>query len=144
MNGINGLKASSAGGGRVILDFNNTYTVTLSSLPQGAYLLYVYAHGDQDNQTSTITLAAANGGGTKSTVQNGGAFRDAFAAGAEGVAYVKFNATVGAAGTLQFSSGNYLNGFQLVELTDPDRETVRVTIPYTGERLFARLRASEE
>ncbi len=124
--------------------FNNTYTVTLSSLPQGAYLLYVYAHGDQDNQTSTITLAAANGGGTKSTVQNGGAFRDAFAAGAEGVAYVKFNATVGAAGTLQFSSGNYLNGFQLVELTDPDHETVRVTIPYTGERLFARLRASEE
>lgn len=124
--------------------FGNTYTVSFSSLPQGSYLLYVYAHGDQDSQTSTVTLSAANGGGTKATAQNGGAFRDAFGAGAEGVAYVKFTATVGAAGTLQFSAGNYLNGFQLVELTDPTRETVRVTIPYAGDRLFVRLKASDE
>lgn len=123
--------------------FGYTYTVSVSSLKPGAYQLYVYAHGDQDNQTSTVTLAAANGGGTKNTAANGGAFRDAFATGAEGVAYVKFNATVSAAGTLQFTAGNYLNGFQLVELSDPTRETVRVTIPYSGERLFVRLRATD-
>jgi pectin methylesterase-like acyl-CoA thioesterase len=124
--------------------FGNTYTVAAGSLPAGTYHLYVYAHGDQDNQTSTVTVAAANGGGTKSTATSGGgAFRDVTATGAEGVAYVKFTPTVGAAGTLQFSVGNYVNGFQLVQLTDPDHETVRITIPFTGERLFARLRASE-
>ena len=124
--------------------FGNTYTATVSSLPAGTYRLYVYAHGDADNQTSTITVAAGNGGGAKSTATSGtNAFRDAFAAGAEGVAYVTFTPTVGAAGTLQFSAGNYLNGFQLVQLADPDHETVRITIPFTGERLFARLRATE-
>jgi pectin methylesterase-like acyl-CoA thioesterase len=124
--------------------FGNTYTATLSSLPPGSYQLIVYAHGDQDAQTSTVTVSAANGGGTKGTAANGGAFRDAFATGAEGVAYVKFTPTVGAAGTLQFSSGNYLNGFQLVQVIDPDHEIVRVTIPFTGARLFARLRATAE
>ena len=124
--------------------FGNTYTITASSLPAGTYQLYVYAHGDQDGQTSTITVAAANGGGTKTTTTSGGgAFRDAFASGAEGIAYVKFTPTVGAAGTLQFSVGNYVNGFQLVQLIDPDHETVRITIPFTGPRLFARLRATE-
>jgi len=123
--------------------FNYTYTVTLNSLPAGAYRLYVYAHGDQDGQVSTVTVAAANGGGTKGTAANGGAFRDAFAAGAEGVAYVKFSPVVGAGGTLQFTVGPFLNGFQLVQLTDPDHERVRVTIPFTGARLFARLRAVE-
>lgn len=123
--------------------FGNTYAVTLSALPAGSYRLYVYAHGDQDSQTSIITLAPANGGGTTGTVQAGasGAFRDVFATGAEGVAYVKFDAVVGETGTLQFSSGNYLNGFQLVQLSDPAHETIRVTLPYTGERIFVRLRA---
>lgn len=124
--------------------FNNAYTVTLSGLPAGAYQLIVYARGDQDNQTSTITLAGANGGGVKSTALAGtGPFRDAFATGAEGVAYVKFNLTVSATGTLQFTAANYLNGFQLVRIVDPAHERVRVTIPFAGERLFARLRASE-
>jgi hypothetical protein len=124
--------------------FGNTYTATVSSLPAGTYRLYVYAHGDADNQTSTVTVAAGNGGGTKSTATSGAnTFRDAFAAGAEGVSYVVFTPTVGAAGTLQFSVGSYVNGFQLVQLTDPDHETVRITIPFSGERLFARLRATE-
>ena len=123
--------------------FGNTYTAAVSSLPAGTYRLYVYAHGDQDGQTSTVTVSATNGGGTKSTTTSGGnAFRDAFATGAEGVAYVQFTPTVPAAGTLQFSAGNYINGFQLVQLTDPDHETVRITIPFTGARLFARLRAT--
>ncbi|MEY4487847.1 MAG: hypothetical protein RIQ79_355 [Verrucomicrobiota bacterium] len=121
--------------------FGNTYTVTVTSLPQGTYQLYVYAHGDVDNQTSTITLGASNGGGTKFTTTSGGnTFRDAFAAGAEGIAYVKFAPTVSATGTLQFSVGPYLNGFQLVQVLDS--ETVRVTIPFTGDRLLARLRAT--
>lgn len=125
--------------------FGNTYTVTVSSLPQGSYQLYVYAHGDQDNQTSTITLGASNGGGSKSTTTAGGnTFRNAFSTGAEGIAYVKFAPTVAANGTLQFSVGPYLNGFQLVQVLDPDHETVRVTIPLTGGRLFARIRASAE
>ncbi len=125
--------------------FGNTYTVTMGGLPEGGYQLHVYAHGDQDNQTSTITVAAGNGGGVKATALSaGGAFRDAFAAGAEGVAYVKFTPTVGPAGTLQFTAANYLNGFQLVQVLDPDRERVRVTIPFAGERLFARLRATIE
>ncbi len=124
--------------------FGNTYTVTVGGLQAGAYLLYVYAHGDQDSQTSTITISANNGGGVKSTAGAGAnTFRDAFTAGAEGVAYVKFTPTVGVAGTLQFSAGNYINGFQLVHLTDPAHERVRVTIPFTEARLFARLRATE-
>lgn len=49
---------------------------------------------------------------------------------------------VTAAGTLQFTAGNYLNGFQLVQLTNPGFERVRVTIPYAGSRLFVRLRAT--
>ncbi len=125
--------------------FGNTYTVTVGSLPEGSYRLYVYTHGDQDNQTSTVTLAAGNGGGTRATATSGGsAFRDAFAPGAEGIAYVAFSPTVGAGGTLQFSAGSYLNGFQLVQVTNPGFELVRVTIPFTGLRLFARLRAAGE
>jgi pectin methylesterase-like acyl-CoA thioesterase len=121
--------------------FGNTYTVTMSNLPQGTYQLYVYAHGDVDNQTSTLTLGASNGGGTKFTTTSGGnTFRDTTATGAEGIAYVKFAPTVSAAGTLQFSVGPYLNGFQLVQVIDP--ETVRITIPFTGDRLMARLRAT--
>ena len=124
--------------------FGNTYTVNLSSLPTGSYHLYVYAHGDADAQISTVTLATANGGGVKNTLSSGdNLFRDAFAAGAEGTAYVRFAPMVDTAGTLQFSSASYLNGFQLVQLTDPDHEVVRVTIPYAGERLFARLRVTE-
>lgn len=123
--------------------FGNTYTFTITNLPAGTYLLYVYAHGDADSQTSTITVAASNGGGTKYTAASGdNTFRDAFATNAEGIAYVRFTPTVSANGTLQFSAGNYVNGFQLVQLTDPDYETVRVVLPFTGERLFARLRAT--
>ncbi len=124
--------------------FGNTYTITVSGLAAGVYQLYVYAHGDVDSQTSTVTVAASNGGGVKGTAQAGAnTFRDAFAANAEGVAYVRFTPTVSATGVLQFSSATYLNGFQLVQLTDPARETVRITLPYAGGRLFARLRASE-
>lgn len=125
--------------------FGSAYTFTLSGLPAGNYQLVVYAHGDQDNQTSTITISAGNGGGQKSTATSGvGLFRDVFASGAEGVAYVRLSPTVGADGVLQFTAGNYANGFQLVQLTNPGYELVRVTLPYTGERIFARLRAVSE
>jgi pectin methylesterase-like acyl-CoA thioesterase len=121
--------------------YGYTYTVTVGSLPAGNYQLYVYAHGDADSQTSTITLGASNGGGTKFTTTSGGnTFRDTTATGAEGIAYVKFAPTVSATGSLQFNVGPYLNGFQLVQVLDP--ETVRVTTPFTGQRLFARLRAT--
>ncbi len=124
--------------------FGNTYTVTMNGLPQGDYLLYVYAHGNADNQTSLVTLAAGNGGGSKTTATSGTTtFRDAFATGAEGIAYVKFAPTVGAAGSLQFSCGNYLNGFQLVQQINPGFERVRVTIPYSDSKLFVRLRVTE-
>jgi hypothetical protein len=51
--------------------FGNTYTVTVSELPAGNYYLYVYAHGDQANQTSTVTVSAANGGGSATTSSTG-------------------------------------------------------------------------
>jgi len=124
--------------------FGNTYTLRLTNLPAGNYQLYVYAHGDQDSQTSTITLASANGGGSRFTTTAGGAtFRDTAASNAEGVAYVKLAATVGANGELQFTAGNYVNGFQLIQLLNPSIENVRVIVPFTGERLFARLRATQ-
>lgn len=98
--------------------FGHTYTVTISELPVGNYFLYVYAHGDQANQNSTVTVAAANGGGSGTTATTGTEYRNLYTAGAESYSYLKFQPTVGAAGTLSFTS-SYLNGFQLIEYPKP-------------------------
>lgn len=126
--------------------FGNSYTVTLSNLPEGVYQLYVYAHGDADTQVSTVTVNAATGGGVKSTMPTGNnSFRNALAASGNGSAYVSFTPTVTAAGTLQFTVASYLNGFQVARLTNPDFERVRYTVPVPTDvsRYFVRLRASE-
>lgn len=98
--------------------FGHIYTVTISELPAGNYFLYVYAHGDQSNQNSTVTVAAANGGGNGTTATTGTEYRNLTTAGAEGYSYLKFQPTVGASGTLSFTT-NYLNGFQLIEYPKP-------------------------
>lgn len=98
--------------------FGNTYTVTLAELPVGNYFLYVYAHGDQANQNSTVTLAAGNGGATGTTAATGTDYRNLTVTGAQGYSYLKLQASVGASGTLVFTTG-YLNGFQLSEYPRP-------------------------
>lgn len=98
--------------------FGNTYTVTLAGLPVGNYFLYVYAHGDQANQNSTVTVAAANGGATGTTATTGTDYRNLTVTGAQGYSYLKLQASVGATGTLVFTT-TYLNGFQLSEYPRP-------------------------
>jgi pectin methylesterase-like acyl-CoA thioesterase len=98
--------------------WGHTYTATLSGLPSGNYFLYVYAHGDQASQSSTVTLNAANGGGSGTTGSSGSDYLNLTVSGAEGYSYLRFPASVGAAGTLSFTT-TYLNGFQLIEYPKP-------------------------
>ena len=88
------------------------YTVTVSNLPPGEYNLYVYAHGDTTNQASTVSLDLANGGASGATTDVG-EFRNIYQANAESNSYVKVAGTVGGEGTFIFTTGTYLNGFQL-------------------------------
>jgi len=99
--------------------FGGNFTVSLSGLPQGNYFLYVFAHGDQANQSSTVTVAAANGGGSGTTSATGSDNRDLFVANAEGYSYLKFTPNVGAAGSLSFTATGYFTGFQLVPYPAP-------------------------
>ncbi|MES2920337.1 MAG: pectinesterase family protein [Verrucomicrobiota bacterium] len=99
--------------------FGANFTLSLSGLPQGNYYLYVFAHGDQPNQNSTVTVAAGNGGGSGVTSATGTDNRDLFAPNAEGYSYLKFTPTVGAAGTLSFTANGYFTGFQLVPYPAP-------------------------
>jgi pectin methylesterase-like acyl-CoA thioesterase len=99
--------------------FGGNFTVSLSGLPQGNYFLYVFAHGDQANQNSTVTVAAANGGGSGTTSATGSDNRDLFAANAEGYSYLKFAPNVGASGSLSFTATGYFTGFQLVPYPAP-------------------------
>lgn len=94
--------------------FGGTYTVTLSDLPAGNYQLFVYAHGDQANQGSTVTIDASNGGGSAVAGTTGDQYRNIQTTGAEGYSYLKFDPLVGPSGTLVFTVANYINGFQLV------------------------------
>lgn len=94
--------------------YGGTYTVTVSDLPEGTYHLYVYGHGDNVSQGSTVTIDAANGGGTATAGTSGTQYRNLFTSGAEGYSYLKFEPTVGPSGTLVFTAASYLNGFQLV------------------------------
>jgi hypothetical protein len=100
--------------------FGNTHTVTVSDLPEGNYQLYVYAHGDAVAQGSTVTIDAANGGGSAAAGTAGDQYRNLTTAGAEGYSYLKFQPAVGASGTLVFTVSSYLNGFQL--LAEPKQD----------------------
>lgn len=98
--------------------YQGPYIITVSNLPPGDYNLYVYAHGDQSNQVSTITVDAANGGDTGATTGLG-EYRNIYqtAVVAEGNSYVSLTATVSGSGTLAFSTSDFLNGFQLQRVT---------------------------
>ena len=97
------------------LDGGN-FEITLGGLAQGSYLLYVFAHGDEANQNSTVTLHVANGGAVGTTGDAGTDYRNLDATGAEGYAYLKFqHVPVAADGLLIFNAMGYLNGFQLVK-----------------------------
>jgi pectin methylesterase-like acyl-CoA thioesterase len=98
--------------------YGATHTITVSNLPAGLYHLFAYAHGDNTGQASTVTVNAANGGGS-GTTSDVGEYRNIYQAGAQGSAYVKLPGTVGAAGTFVFTAGNYVNGFQLQQLSAP-------------------------
>jgi pectin methylesterase-like acyl-CoA thioesterase len=101
--------------------YGATYTLTITGLtPNQAYGLYAYSHGNVDNQTGTITLAAANGGASASTAQAGDAsnFRNIYLYG-QGYNYVVLNGTSDNSGTFTFTVVNYLNGFQLQKLVAP-------------------------
>lgn len=97
------------------------YTLTVTGLIPGQfYGLYAYSHGNVDNQTGTITLAAANGGGSASTSQTGDSsnFRNIYMYGL-GYNYVVLNGTADGSGTFTFTAVNYLDGFQLQRLAAP-------------------------
>jgi pectin methylesterase-like acyl-CoA thioesterase len=101
--------------------YGATYTLTITGLtPNQAYGLYAYSHGNVDNQTGTITLAAANGGAGASTSQTGDSsnFRNIYMYG-KGYDYVVLSGTADGSGALTFTVVNYLNGFQLQKLVAP-------------------------
>lgn len=116
--------------------YGNTYTVTVGDLPAGSYMLYVYAHGDQATQASTVRLAAANGGGSGTAGSTGDQFRNVSTPGAEGYSYLSFEAEVDASGTLEFSAETWINGFQLIELPLPEFE-VALNVDFDGGSPFS-------
>jgi len=97
--------------------FSGPYTTTVSNLPAGTYHLFVYAHGDNTGQASSVSIAGSNGGASGSTTDTGD-YRNIYQAGAEGNAYLRLLGTVGGSGVFAFSS-TYLNGFQLQRLSPP-------------------------
>lgn len=94
--------------------YGGTFTVTVSELPEGTYQLYVYGHGDQAAQGSTVAIDASNGGGSATAGTTGTEYRNLTTTGAEGYSYLRFEPTVGPSGTLVFTVASYFNGFQLV------------------------------
>jgi pectin methylesterase-like acyl-CoA thioesterase len=101
--------------------YGATYTFAVTGLiPGQAYGLYAYSHGNVDNQTGTVTLAAANGGASASTTPTGdnSNFRNTSMYG-QGFNYVVLNGTADGSGNLNFTVVNFLNGFQLQRLSAP-------------------------
>lgn len=94
--------------------YQGPYTVALSNLVPGTYTLYVFAHGNNTGQNSTITLGAANGGASATTIDTGD-YRDILQPSAAGNTYLALSGTVGAAGTFTFTTSNNLNGFQIYQ-----------------------------
>lgn len=94
--------------------YQGPYTVTLTNLTPGTYTLYVFAHGNNTGQNSTITLDASNGGASGTTTDTG-AYRDILQAVAAGNTYLAQTGPVGAAGIFTFTTSSHLNGFQLYQ-----------------------------
>ena len=91
--------------------YGATYTLTVTGLAANQpYGLYAYSHGNVDNQTGTITLAAGNGGSSASTSQTGDSsnFRNIYIYGL-GYNYVVLNGTADSSGTFTFTVVNYLD-----------------------------------
>jgi pectin methylesterase-like acyl-CoA thioesterase len=97
--------------------FSGPYTATVSNLPAGTYHLFVYAHGDNTGQASSVAVAAGNGGASGDTTDTG-EYRNIYQAGALGNSYLKLLGTVSGSGVFTFTS-TYLNGFQLQILSPP-------------------------
>lgn len=93
--------------------YGGVFTNILTGIPEGNYLLYVFAHGGGQTQGGTITVIEANGGASGKTGTNSTEYRNLFATNAEGNSYVKLPVTIGTNRTLTFTAGNYLNGYQL-------------------------------
>lgn len=97
--------------------YGGGYTVTVSNLPAGIYILYAYAHGDAAGQTSAVAVDAANGGVSGSTTDTG-EFLNIYQAGALSNSYLALSGNVGASGNFKFTTA-YLNGFQLQYVSAP-------------------------
>lgn len=106
--------------------YDGDFTVDVSGLVAGNYQLYVFAHGDQANQNSTVTVDPANGGGSGTTAATGDQNRNLYAANAEGSSYLVFPVTVGVSGTLTFTATDKLTGFQLGSQPDIQFTTLPV------------------
>jgi len=94
--------------------YQGPYTVTLTNLAAGTYTLFVFAHGNNTGQNSTITLDAAQGGASGTTIDTGD-YRNLLKPGAAGTTYLALTGSVGAAGTFTFTTSSHLNGFQLYQ-----------------------------
>ena len=94
--------------------YQGPYTVTLNNLAAGTYTLYVFAHGNNTGQNSTITLDVAQGGASGTTIDTGD-YRDILQPGAAGTTYLALTGSVGVTGTFTFTTSSHLNGFQLYQ-----------------------------
>lgn len=112
-NGTNGSPNPSA----LMSDYVywDTYNITISGLAPGDYDLYAMGHGDQIDQTNTITWGL-NSASTTETLAD---FRDIFQANAEGNTFTMLSGTVDGSGVLSFTSSAGLNGFQIQAVPEP-------------------------
>ena len=103
--------------------FSGTYNVTVTGLTAGTYQFWFFGHGDQTDQTGTVTVDAANGGGGGSTA-NSALGRDLITGG-NGVSHVYLDGrTVNSGGIFKFQVANYINGFQLKKVATTPPVTV--------------------
>lgn len=92
--------------------YQGPYTAEITSLPEGEYDLYVYAHNNNSGP-STITVATTNGGMIASTSDYGD-YRDIYQTNAYGNSYLVMTGVVATAGgSFSFTISDYLEGFQL-------------------------------
>jgi polygalacturonase len=108
--------------------FGGNFTASISGLPAGSYMLYVFAHGNLTNQNSTVTWGSENG----TSGSSGGEFRNLYTAGAAGYSYVLLTGAVTSSSNLTFTSTGYLNGFQLVQASAPSITGLANQTAYVG------------